>query len=89
LTLLIPRLYVILDAGLVRGPAEEIARQLMDTGVRLLQYRARMFRRGKPWRLHSYSPQSRVNGEPLFSSMTGPISPIWREPTGCTWDRMT
>jgi len=41
LTLLIPRLYVILDAGLVRGPAEEIARQLMDTGVRLLQYRAK------------------------------------------------
>lgn len=41
MTLLIPRLYVILDAGLVRGPAEEIARQLMDTGVRLLQYRAK------------------------------------------------
>jgi thiamine-phosphate pyrophosphorylase len=36
-----PRLYVILDAGLVRGPAQEIARQLMNAGVRLLQYRAK------------------------------------------------
>lgn len=41
MTLLIPRLYVILDAGLVCGPAQEIARQLMDAGVRLLQYRAK------------------------------------------------
>jgi thiamine-phosphate pyrophosphorylase len=36
-----PRLYVILDADLVRGPALEIARQLMGAGVRLLQYRAK------------------------------------------------
>jgi thiamine-phosphate pyrophosphorylase len=37
----LPRLYVILDAGLVRGSAEEIAGQLMGAGVRLLQYRAK------------------------------------------------
>jgi len=37
----LPRLYVILDAGLLRGPAVEIAGQLMDAGVRLLQYRAK------------------------------------------------
>lgn len=37
----LPRLYVILDAGLVCGSAEEIAGQLMDAGVRLLQYRAK------------------------------------------------
>jgi thiamine-phosphate pyrophosphorylase len=36
-----PRLYVILDAALVRGPVQETARQLMDAGVRLLQYRAK------------------------------------------------
>jgi thiamine-phosphate pyrophosphorylase len=35
------RLYVILDVDLVRGPALEIARQLMGAGVRLLQYRAK------------------------------------------------
>jgi thiamine-phosphate pyrophosphorylase len=39
--LVMPRLYVILDAGLVRGQAEEIAGQLMGAGVRLLQYRAK------------------------------------------------
>jgi thiamine-phosphate pyrophosphorylase len=39
--LVMPRLYVLLDAGLVRGPAQEIAKQLMDAGVRLLQYRAK------------------------------------------------
>jgi thiamine-phosphate pyrophosphorylase len=39
--LVIPRLYVILDATLVQGPAPEIARQLMAAGVRLLQYRAK------------------------------------------------
>ena len=37
----LPRLYVILDAGLVRGSAVEIAGQLMGAGVRLLQYRAK------------------------------------------------
>jgi len=47
LTLLIPRLYAILDAGLVRGPVLEIARQLMDAGVRLLQYRAKNFPAGE------------------------------------------
>jgi thiamine-phosphate pyrophosphorylase len=39
--LVMPRLYVILDAGRIREPAEEIARQLMGAGVRLLQYRAK------------------------------------------------
>jgi thiamine-phosphate pyrophosphorylase len=39
--LVMPRLYVILDAGLVLGPAPEIARQLISAGVRLLQYRAK------------------------------------------------
>jgi thiamine-phosphate pyrophosphorylase len=39
--LVMPRLYVILDAGLVREPAQEIARQLVGAGVRLLQYRAK------------------------------------------------
>ena len=36
-----PRLYVILDAGLVQGPVQSIARQLASAGVRLLQYRAK------------------------------------------------
>ncbi len=36
-----PRLYVILDAGLVEGPVQSIARQLVSAGVRLLQYRAK------------------------------------------------
>jgi len=39
--LVMPRLYVILDAGLVRGGTEEIAGQLIAAGVRLLQYRAK------------------------------------------------
>jgi thiamine-phosphate pyrophosphorylase len=39
--LVVPRLYVILDAGLIRGPVQGIARALMDAGVRLLQYRAK------------------------------------------------
>jgi thiamine-phosphate pyrophosphorylase len=39
--LVMPRLYVILDAGLIREPAQEIARQLVEAGVRLLQYRAK------------------------------------------------
>jgi thiamine-phosphate pyrophosphorylase len=37
----LPRLYVILDAGLLRGSATEIAGQLVGAGVRLLQYRAK------------------------------------------------
>jgi len=41
LSFALPRLYVILDAGLVRGSAVEIAGQLMGAGVRLLQYRAK------------------------------------------------
>jgi thiamine-phosphate pyrophosphorylase len=41
LGLLLPRLYVILDAALIRGSAPEIAAQLMAAGVRLLQYRAK------------------------------------------------
>jgi thiamine-phosphate pyrophosphorylase len=39
--LVMPRLYVILEAGLVRGTAQEMAIQLMGAGVRLLQYRAK------------------------------------------------
>ena len=37
--LVLPRLYVILDAALLAIPEKECARQLMDAGVRLLQYR--------------------------------------------------
>ena len=37
--LVMPRLYVILDAGMLTGPPGEIARQLIEAGVRLLQYR--------------------------------------------------
>lgn len=39
--LVMPRLYVILDAGLARGPIQEIAARLMSAGVRLLQFRAK------------------------------------------------
>jgi len=39
--LVMPRLYVILDAGLVRGSIHGIAEQLMGAGVRFLQYRAK------------------------------------------------
>jgi len=39
--LVIPRLYVILDAGRIREPLQEIAGQLLGVGVRLLQYRAK------------------------------------------------
>jgi thiamine-phosphate pyrophosphorylase len=39
--LVMPRLYVILDAGLMTGSAEETAKQLMDAGVRMLQYRCK------------------------------------------------
>jgi len=37
--LVMPRLYVILDAGLVHGSIFELAEQLIDVGVRILQYR--------------------------------------------------
>ena len=37
--LVLPRLYVILDATLLTIPERECARQLVDAGVRLLQYR--------------------------------------------------
>ena len=39
--LLLPRLYVILDAGLMREPATEFARKLFASGVEVLQYRAK------------------------------------------------
>src|SRR5580692_4470820 len=39
--LVLPRLYVILDAGMLTEPARETAQKLMDAGVRLLQYRAK------------------------------------------------
>jgi len=41
LALLLPRLYVILDAGLLREPAKETARKLIGAGVEVLQYRAK------------------------------------------------
>jgi thiamine-phosphate pyrophosphorylase len=37
--LVLPRLYVILDAALLTIPETECARQLVDAGVRLVQYR--------------------------------------------------
>src|SRR5690242_21881392 len=37
--LVLSRLYVILDAALLTIPETECARQLVDAGVRLLQYR--------------------------------------------------
>ncbi len=39
--LVMPRLYVILDAGLMTGSAEETAKQLIEAGVRILQYRSK------------------------------------------------
>ena len=37
--LVLPRLYVILDAALLSQPEIQVARSLADAGVRLLQYR--------------------------------------------------
>jgi thiamine-phosphate pyrophosphorylase len=37
--LVLPRLYVILDAALLRIPAKECAKSLVEAGVRLIQYR--------------------------------------------------
>ncbi len=39
--LVLPRLYVILDAGMLTAPAGETAQKLMEAGVKLLQYRAK------------------------------------------------
>ena len=39
--LVLPRLYVILDAALLRQPVFELAEQLIGAGVRLFQYRAK------------------------------------------------
>ncbi|HWY07138.1 MAG TPA: thiamine phosphate synthase [Candidatus Acidoferrales bacterium] len=39
--LVLPKLYVILDAGMLTEPAGETAQKLMDAGVKLLQYRAK------------------------------------------------
>ncbi len=39
--LVMPSLYVILDAGLMSGPAEETAQHLIEAGVRVLQYRSK------------------------------------------------
>ena len=41
MALLLPRLYVILDAGLLRESATETARKLIGAGVEVLQYRAK------------------------------------------------
>src|ERR1700692_3599770 len=37
--LVLPRLYVILDAALLKIPVKECAKSLVDAGVRLIQYR--------------------------------------------------
>jgi len=37
--LVMPRLYVILDAGMLTEPARDTAKKLIEAGVRLLQYR--------------------------------------------------
>ncbi len=39
--LVLPTLYVILDAGMLTEPAGETAQKMMDAGVKLLQYRAK------------------------------------------------
>jgi len=39
--LVLPRLYMILDAGMLTEPAGITAQKLMDAGVKLLQYRAK------------------------------------------------
>jgi thiamine-phosphate pyrophosphorylase len=39
--LVLPTLYVILDAGMLTEPARDTAQKLMDAGVKLLQYRAK------------------------------------------------
>jgi len=39
--LVLPRLYVILDAGMLTEPAGVTAQKMMDAGVKLLQYRAK------------------------------------------------
>jgi thiamine-phosphate pyrophosphorylase len=39
MSLVLPKLYVILDAALLTSPERDCARQLADAGVRLLQYR--------------------------------------------------
>jgi thiamine-phosphate pyrophosphorylase len=39
--LVLPKLYVILDAGMLTEPAAVTAQKLIDTGVKLLQYRAK------------------------------------------------
>jgi len=45
--LVLPRLYVILDAALLTIPETEFARELADTGVRLIQYRNKSAPSGK------------------------------------------
>jgi thiamine-phosphate pyrophosphorylase len=39
--LVLPRLYVILDAGMLTEPASELTKKLTGAGVKLLQYRAK------------------------------------------------
>ncbi len=39
MSLVLPPLYVILDAALLTTPEIEVAQKLNDAGVRLLQYR--------------------------------------------------
>lgn len=79
MAILLPRLYVILDAGLVQGPATEIARQLMEAGVRLLQYRAKNVAAGEMLRTaeeiagmaRQYGAKFFVNDRPDVACLAG------------------
>lgn len=55
--LVLPTLYVILDAGMLTEPAGVTAQKLMDAGVKLLQYRAKNAAARELW------TESRVIGE--------------------------
>lgn len=48
--LVLPTLYVILDAGMLTEPAAVTAQKLMDAGVKLLQYRAKNATARELWR---------------------------------------
>jgi thiamine-phosphate pyrophosphorylase len=67
LGLLLPRLYVILDAGVVQGPMQLIAGQLLSAGVRLLQYRGKKVAAGEMLETSStLADMARKNGATFF-----------------------
>jgi thiamine-phosphate pyrophosphorylase len=67
LGLLLPRLYVILDAELSRGSLSETARQLIGAGVRLLQYRAKTTPAGEMLKVaRELAAMARGEGATLF-----------------------